>query len=309
MRIASLLPSATEIVCALGLRESLVGITHECDYPPGLDRVPRLTASLLDPALSSREIDTLVSESLRSDAHTIYALDAALLRSLEPDVVLTQSLCEVCAVPAAAVEEAVCTMPKGARVVSLDPHDLDGIFDSIAETARLLQVTSAGRPLVDRLRTRLDTLRAPVDARKPTMLAAEWLDPVYCGGHWVPDMIEWAGGRDLFGRPGQPSRPLPFDEIRQADPEVIVLMPCGYDAAEIAARYSELVGNPDWRLLRAVRDCRVYSVDANAYFSRPGPRVIEGIEILAAILQPGADTASRREDVLRLGQDGCFHPL
>jgi iron complex transport system substrate-binding protein len=308
MRIVSLLPSATEIVCVLGLRGSLVGVTHECDYPPGLETVPRLTASLLDSSLSSREIDTMVARALTSDAHTIYALDTELLSSLKPDVVLTQSLCEVCAVPAAVVESAVCTMPHGARVVSLDPHDLHGIFESILDTACLLGRVAEGEAQVASLDARIARLPDAGEER-PTVLAAEWLDPVYCGGHWVPEMIELAGGVDRFGAPGERSHPLTWTEIGEADPDVIVLMPCGYDAAAIASRYPELAAIPEWRYLRAVRESRVYCVDANSYFSRPGPRVVDGIEVLARIFHPDAASAQGAGLSLRLTPDGGFEPV
>jgi iron complex transport system substrate-binding protein len=287
MRIVSLLPSATEIVCVLGLRGSLVGVTHECDYPPGLETVPRLTASLLDSSLSSREIDTMVARALTSDAHTIYALDTELLSSLKPDVVLTQSLCEVCAVPAAVVESAVCTMPHGARLLG---RVAEGEAQVASLDARIARLPDAGE-------------------ERPTVLAAEWLDPVYCGGHWVPEMIELAGGVDRFGAPGERSHPLTWTEIGEADPDVIVLMPCGYDAAAIASRYPELAAIPEWRYLRAVRESRVYCVDANSYFSRPGPRVVDGIEVLARIFHPDAASAQGAGLSLRLTPDGGFEPV
>ena len=305
MRIVSLLPSATEIVCALGLQKSLVGVTHECDFPPGVDCLPRLTTSLLDPALSSREIDTLVSASIKADAHTIYGLDADLLVRLAPDVILTQSLCEVCAVPTAMVEDAVCTMPRGARIVALEPLTLDGVLDSIAEAATALGVEAAGLALVEQLESRIESVRLRVAGQaKRRVLAAEWLDPVYCGGHWVPDMIAAAGGDDCFGTAGEPSHPLQIVDIQAVDPDVIILMPCGYGVQEIVARYCEVEALPGWKTLRAVKEHAVYAVDASAFFSRPGPRLVDGLELLAEIFHPGqADEASRS---MKLSPAGCF---
>jgi len=305
MRIVSLLPSATEIVCALGLQKSLMGVTHECGSSTGVDRLPRLTASLLDPGLSSREIDTLVSASIKADAHTIYGLDADLLARLEPDVILTQSLCEVCAVPTAMVEEAVCTMPKSARIVALEPITLAGVLESITEAAASLGVEQAGKALVEQLKSRIESVRSRVAGKpEPRVLAAEWLDPVYCGGHWVPDMIATAGGVDCFGTAGQPSHPLEMADIKAVDPDIIVLMPCGYGIEEIVGRYREVEALPGWTALQAVKRYEVYAVDANAYFSRPGPRLADGVELLAEIFHPGPTTQAAR--VMKLDPAGCF---
>ena len=303
-RIASLLPSATEIVAILGLADRLVGVTHECDTPPEVRALPKLTRSLLPAGLSSREIDRAVVSSLRGDAHTVYELDAQLLHELEPDVVLTQALCDVCAVPYDAVEGAVCTMPRAARVLSLDPEDLEGIFACIERAGEALGVEERGRREAQRLREELEEVRARVAAQlatRPSVFLCEWLDPLFCGGHWVPEMVEAAGGRDAFGAPRQPSRRLTWDELASADPDVIVLAPCGFDAAETVSRFPEFTADPRWQDLRAVREGRLYAVDANSYFSRPGPRVVEGVRLLARILHgeeaggpPPADAALRR---------------
>lgn len=291
-RIASLLPSATEIVAALGLTDRLVGVTHECDTPPEVRALPKLTRSRLPASLSSREIDRAVSASMRGDAHTVYELDAELLRRLEPDVVLTQALCEVCAVPYGAVEGAVCTMPRAATVVSLDPEDLEGIFASIERTAETLGVPERGAAFAGGLREELAKVRELVARRagtRPTVFLCEWLDPLYCGGHWVPEMIEAAGGRDAFGRPGERSRRVTWEELAAADPDVIVLSPCGFDAEETVRRFPEFAAAyPGWQELRAVREGRLFAVNANGYFSRPGPRVVQGVRILAAALWGGS---------------------
>lgn len=284
-RIASLLPSATEIVALLGFTDRLVGVTHECDTPPEVRALPKLTESLLPPGLASREIDAAVVASLRGDAHTVYRLKAELLHALAPDVILTQSLCEVCAVPYAEVEGAVCTMPRGATVVSLDPEDLEGILVAVERTAHALGVPDRGRERANHLRAEIGRIAAAVPAsRRPTVFLCEWLDPLFCGGHWVPQMVAAAGGRDLFGRPGLPSRRLSWDDLVTADPDVIVLAPCGFDAEETMRRFGEFTADPRWERLRAVREGRLYAVDANAYVSRPGPRVVEGVRLLAALL-------------------------
>ncbi|MHB8375740.1 MAG: cobalamin-binding protein [Dehalococcoidia bacterium] len=293
MRIVSLLPSATEIVYALGLGDSLVGVTHECDFPTGVEALPHLTANLLPPDLSSAEIDRRVSSSMKADAHTIYALDTDRLRALAPDVILTQALCEVCAVPTAMVEAAVCSMPRDARIFSLDPFTLDGVITSIEQAGEALGVPDRGRQVAASLRVELDTIRMSVaETPRPKVLAAEWLDPVYCGGHWLPEMIAAAGGVDPFGSLGEPSHPLTWEMIADADPDVIVLMPCGFHASHVVDRYAEIAGTPTFRALRAVREQNVYAVDATSYYSRPGPRLVEGTRILARIVHPDLPAAS-----------------
>lgn len=313
-RVASLLPSATEIVALLGLADRLVGVTHECDMPPDVRRLPKITRSLLPPGLSSREIDRAVVASMRGDAHTVYELDAALLHQLEPDVVLTQALCDVCAVPYAAVEGAVCTMPRAATVVSLDPEDLEGVFTCIERVADVLGVASRGVEVADRLRDELRRLRARAVAKGrpgPSVFVCEWLDPLYCGGHWVPEMVEAAGGRDAFGRAHTPSRRIAWEELVAADPDAIVLSPCGFDADETVRRFAEFAAAcPGWERLRAVREGRLFAVDANGYFSRPGPRVVEGVRILArAFWGPGEWGTLPPRALYRRTTEGVWEPL
>ena len=308
-RVVSLLPSATEIVCALGLRDRLVGVTHECDSPAGVADLPQLTSNLLAGGLPSRAIDQAVRSSLRSDAHTIYALGAERLRELAPDVVVTQELCEVCAVPTAAVEDAVCTMPREARVVSLDPLGLDDVFATIEQAGEALGVGDRGRELASGLRAELEAIRAATAAGdRPSVLAAEWLDPVYCGGHWVPEMIAAAGGRDALGSAREPSRRVAWEQVLAADPDVVVLMPCGYSAEEVVARYEEIAAAPQWPQLRAVREGRVYAVDATSYFSRPGPRLVEGVRILARVLHRDAALRAPPEGAAYHLEGGRFQP-
>jgi len=261
--------------------------------------------------MSSAEIDRAVAASLQADAHTIYGLDTDMLRTLAPDVILTQALCEVCAVPTSMVEDAVCSMPHGARVVSLDPLSLDAVFASIEQAAIALGVPDAGQMPAARLRADLNAIRAAVaGTSQPRVLAAEWLAPVYCGGHWVPEMVAAAGGVDPLGTPGEPSHRLTWDEIADADPDVVVLMPCGYHANEVVARYPEIAAAPEFRALRAVRAHDVYAVDATSHFSRPGPRLVEGTRVLARILHSerihdGLPPAA----VLKLSSENAFEPF
>jgi iron complex transport system substrate-binding protein len=310
MRIVSLLPSATEIVFALGLGDSLVGVTHECDFPPGAEALPHLTASLLPSNLSSKEIDRRVSSSMQADAHTIYALNSEMLRELAPDVILTQALCEVCAVPTSVVEDAVCTMPSAARIVSLDPLSLEGVFTSIELAGDALGVRARAVLFADELRGEVEAIRAEVAAASPKrVLAAEWLDPVYCGGHWIPEMISLAGGIDPVGTPHEPSHPLTWEMISDADPDVVVLMPCGFHTPEVIARYREVSEVPQFQALRAVRERNVFAVDATSFYSRPGPRLVEGTRTLARILHPSRIAAAADPgSVFKLAQDGHFCP-
>lgn len=308
MRIASLLPSATEIVCELGLRDSLVGVTHECDYPAGVEKLPHLTANLLSSDMPSRAIDDAVSSSLKSDAHTIYGLDGDLLRQLAPDIIFTQALCEVCAVPTPMVEDAVCTMPAEARIVSLDPMGLDDVFACVEQAGEAAGTPEQAREIAARLRRETEAIRSAVaGAPRPKVLAAEWLDPVYSGGHWVPEMIEVAGGADPFGRVNERSRRIAWEEVAAADPDVIVLMPCGFYAAEVIERYGEIAAAPEFKSLRAAREGNVFAVDATSFYSRPSPRVVEGTRILARVLHPDRITEPlNARAAYRLKRSGGF---
>lgn len=286
-RICSLLPSATEIVCALGLDERLVAVTHECDYPPEIRSRPAVTSSVIDPSgLSAREIDQAVRNSL-AETLTIYHLDRDLLAELRPDLVLTQELCEVCAVGTPVVRDVVASLPHTPRVVSLEPRSLGDVFDTILQVGRLTNRLRRAVTVTQELRARLAAVQAAVATAQPRrVLTLEWVDPIFVGGHWVPEMVEMAGGQDVLGRAGNPSREVSWDEVAASRPEVIVAMPCGFglerSAQELAA--SALPGA--WRELPAVKADQVYVVDGSSYFNRPGPRLIDGVEILASILHP-----------------------
>ncbi|MGH8936101.1 MAG: cobalamin-binding protein [Acidimicrobiia bacterium] len=284
MRIVSLLPSATEILFAVGAGDQVVGVTHECDFPPEARGLPVVTEDLLPGGLSAVEIDRAVAAGVR-DRHTIYRLDEELLRGLEPDVVVTQALCEVCAVPTRLVEQAVCSMPRAARVVSSDPPDLEGIFVSMREIGAVVGADT--EPGLAPLRVRLAQVRELVEGLpQPRVAVLEWPDPPYAPGHWVPDMVEAAGGRSVLGSSGRPSRRVTWKEVLDSRPEVVVLAFCGFDLAETVRRADEIEGEP-WR--RLTESVEVMAVDGSAYFSRPGPRVVDGVELLAWLLHKPDD--------------------
>ena len=296
MRVVSLLPSATEMVHFAGAGEWLVGVTHECDHPPGVEKLPKLTRSRIDPNLSGAEIDAEVNR-LVTDDESIYALDADLLESLEPDLVITQGLCDVCAVSTSLVEEAARGFRSRPELLVLNPTSLEDVLDDSVKIGEALGRGGEARENVALLRDRLGEVeRAVAGLARPSVGCIEWLDPPFSAGHWVPEMVRLAGGRELFAGPGERSVRLDWPAVFEADPEVLVLMPCGFDAARAVEEARALPGMPGWSDLRAVRDNRVWVVDANSFFSRPAPRLVEGVEILARILHPGAfaDAADRR---------------
>src|SRR5260370_28819243 len=288
MRRVSLLPSTTEIVCALGLEDSLDGIPHECDYPASVIDKPRLTASRISQeTMSSREIDHAVRSQL--DGHgSIYDLDEARLRELDPDLILTQELCEVCAVSYRTVERAARMFETDVRVVSLEPNNIGDIFENIRLVGELTERKSEAARLIDELNRRLDRVKeltARID-RRPRTLMLEWLEPAFAPGHWVPEQVAIAGGDQGFGRPGRPSTTTTAEEICAYAPEVIVLIPCGYYKEDILRQLPSANLPTGWEDLPAVRNGQVWSPDASSYFSRPGPRIVDGVEILARILHP-----------------------
>ena len=287
MRVVSLLPSATEILCFADARDSLVGVTHECDHPPGVENLPKLTATTIDHhAMSSAEIDAAIGQRL-TDTNSIYSLDAELLEKLEPDLILTQGLCDVCAVSLNVVEQAAAGLPKTPRVLSMNPTSLDGVLDATVEVGDAIGRGEEVRRKIASLRGRLARVEEAV-ARlaRPRVGCLEWLDPPFSAGHWVPEMVRIAGGEEILAAAGEPSGRLTWEEVFTAGPEVILLMPCGFDSARALWEARVLPELPGWRDLPAVKNGRVWAVDANSYFSRPAPRLIEGVEILARILHP-----------------------
>ena len=287
-RIVSLLPSATEIVCALGLADSLVGVTHECDYPPEVVGKPTVTASRIShQTMTSAEIDHAVRSQL--DGHgSIYDLDEALLRELKPDLIITQELCEVCAVSYKTVERAARMFDADVRVVSLEPHTIEDIFGNVRAVGRLTGREREADALVGELTTRLDALALALTevATRPRTLVLEWLEPPFAPGHWVPEQVAFAGGDPTFGRAGERSRTTTAEEIASYDPERIVLAPCGYYKEDTVRALESARLPAGWHELAAVGAGEVWAVDATSYFSRPGPRVVRGAEILARVVHP-----------------------
>ncbi|MCI0638583.1 MAG: cobalamin-binding protein [Gemmataceae bacterium] len=285
-RIISLIASATEIACALGFEDSLVGRSHECDYPPSVHRLPVCTAPRFDVAGSSRDIDNNV-KSLMEQAASIYAVNAELLRELRPDVILTQAQCDVCAVSTKDVENALCdwtgTRP---RVVTLQPDCLADVWQDIRRAADALDVPRQGDELVQELKERMEAIAAKARAapHRPTVACLEWLDPLMAAGNWVPELVEMAGGVNLFGEAGKHAPWMSWAELSERDPEVIVAMPCGFDLERTRKEMKQLPKHPEWGALRAVQNGRVYATDGNQFFNRPGPRLVESLAILAGIL-------------------------
>jgi iron complex transport system substrate-binding protein len=287
MRIASLLASGTEIAWALGLGDGIVAISHECDYPAEVLDRPRVTRPRFDPSgLSSGEVDAAVREAMESSGG-VYMIDEDALRQLRPDLVLTQAVCDVCAVPASGAHAAVEALGSDAAVLSLDAHTIDGILETIRQIGEAADVPERAERYMVELSIRLGRVRERVaDLRQPTVLGLEWLDPPFVPGHWVPEMVEIAGGVNLKGSSGRPSEQTTWDDLSELDPDVLLIMPCGYKL-EAARRDADRYGDHLLQTApRAIREGRAFVVDASSYFNRSGPRVVDGVEILAALLHP-----------------------
>jgi iron complex transport system substrate-binding protein len=273
MRIISLVPNGTEILFAVGAGGLVVGVSHECDFPAEARTRPILTGSALTPGMSSAEVDKAVSAQVGS-GESLYTLDEAQIAELAPDLIVTQQLCPVCAVSTEQVDGAIQPLPRCPEVLSLDPRTLADVMADIRRVGEVTGRSAEAEALVRDLEHRLDAVRIRVQGRpRPRVAALEWLDPPFAGGHWVPEMIEIAGGIDVFAKPGDHSARLTWDQVREADPDIVVVMPCGYDEAGAAAQLA-LLDRPDLR-------GRMFPVDANGCFSRPGPRLVDGIERLA----------------------------
>ncbi len=283
MRIASLVPSATEALFALGLGDSVVAVTHECDHPAAVLELPRLTSSVIEDGLTPAEIDARVRE-VTGRGESLYELDERRLAEVAPDLIVTQALCAVCAVSVDDVRAVAERLPGSPRVVSLDPETLDEVLADLIRLAEWCAVPEAGDRLVAALRHRLDTVAGAVAGEPPpAVVALEWLDPVFVGGHWVPEMVELAGGLDELGEPGRRSRVVSRSELAATRAEVAVVMPCGLYAAEAAAQARE-----HGETMAVLGAERAWAVDAASSFSRPGPRLVDGVELLAHLLHPGA---------------------
>jgi len=291
MRIVSLLPSATEIVSTLGLTESLVGISHDCDFPPEIRTRPILSEAIVTTDLPSGVIET----QIRGQVHrgkSVYHLDEAQLAHMRPNLILTQELCQVCAPSYTLVKQAAKVLDAETRIASLEPRGLDDILDNILLVGDLTDTGERARAVVQELRRRIEHVRDVVGRLRPTVVCIEWLDPIYVAGHWIPEMVEIAGGRDVLGKAGEPSFLVEWNDVLEAAPDVVVVMPCGFDVPRTRQEITLLTNRREWNRLPAVRDGRVYLTDATAYFNRPGPRIVTGLEILAQILHPDAFEAA-----------------
>lgn len=281
MRIASLLPSATEIVCSLGMEEELVAVTHECDYPESVRAKPVLTRSVLSASSSSGDVDRHIRELVHQGS-SIYALDAELLSTLHPDLILTQELCEVCAVSYPIVERAARRLGSSPQLVSLEPESLEDVFQNILVVGRLVGRIETAEHLCESLRQRVAAIRQRVAGRpRRTVVCLEWVDPPFNCGHWTPELVAMAGGNELLGVAHQPAYPLDWQQVIDAEPEVVVVMACGFSLDR--SLHEVEAARARFDALRAA----IWVVDGNAYFSRPGPRLVDSVELMAGILHPG----------------------
>ncbi|MFC0518791.1 cobalamin-binding protein [Mucilaginibacter angelicae] len=287
-KIVSLLPAATEIICALGLEENLVGRSHECDFPASVKYLPVCTEANFPDGLSSADIDVKVKEIL-ADALSVYSVKREQIKALAPDVVVTQAQCEVCAVSLKDVEEALENyLDKQARIISLQPNSLEDIFNDITTIANALAVPQAGADLLESLQERVDIIKHKlkfIDS-KPTVACIEWLEPIMISGNWVPGLVNIAGGTPVLVQAGKHSPYIEWDDILQQDPEIIVVMPCGFSIERTMREINLLLDRPGFASLKAVKNDRLYIADGNQYFNRPGPRIVDSIEILAEIIRP-----------------------
>lgn len=287
MRIVSLLPSATEIAYALGLGDQVVGVSHDCDWPPEVLKKPKLSEASVHIEMSSLEIDQIVRERLHNGM-SVYHIDAEELQRLEPDLILTQELCAVCAPSFDDVREAVRILEGKTTIISLEPRDLEEIFENILTVGEATGRAQRAQMVVAELRERVAQIREQTEALAacPKVCCIEWLAPLMIAGHWVPQMVEYAGGEDWLGETGEPSRYVEWEEIQAYDPAVLVVMACGFSIARTLQEIELLEELPGWEELRAVKNDRVFAVEGAAYFNRPGPRVVTGLEILAEIIHP-----------------------
>ena len=286
-RIVSFLPSATEMVYSLGAGDRLVAVTHECDFPPEARNKPiAVRAALLLATMTSSEIDVAVSRQSSTGA-SLYTVDEHLLRELQPDLIITQELCQVCAPSGNEITQALKQLSQAPRVLTLTPHSLDDVLQNVLEVGDAIGCRDRADVLVQNARDRLEIIRQQTASLiRPRVFCMEWTDPIYCSGHWVPEMVEIAGGLDPIGGRETDSVRTSWEEVVAAKPEVLVIMPCGFSLADAVKQAASLPALPAWMDLPAVRSGRVFVVDANAYFARPGPRLVEGTELLAHLFHP-----------------------
>ena len=292
MRICSLIPGATEIIFSLGLGDDLVGVTHECDYPPEAQQKQVVVQSAFDARrMSSVEIDCKVAELLQA-GKGLYRIDEQALIAANPDVILTQGLCEVCALDFNEVVKATELLARKPEIISLNPHSLTDLLDDILRVGEATRRYSAAVKLVADLRERIDGIGQREPDVRPRVVCLEWFEPLYTAGHWVPAMVALAGGYDVLGKTNEPSAKIEWGEVVNARPDVILLMPCGFDVRRTVKEATPLRALPGWNELPAVKSGNVFALNGNAYFSRPGPRLVDGLEILARIIHPETVTWS-----------------
>lgn len=303
MRICSLLPSATEVIASLGLGNELVGISHECDYPPSIKHVPIMVEPVIPPhGLVSTAIDSQVRQLVAS-GQRLYRLKDHLLRQAKPELILSQDLCHVCAITPDQLQDAIGSMPRQPTILTLNPSSVRDVIDDVVRIGDAAGRSADGQHLAAHLRDRLDAVhrRLQTISQRPRVVCIEWLAPLYVAGHWVPEMVQRAGGLDVLAQPGSPSRVVTWDEILAAAPDVLLIMPCGFSVEKTHAELLQLMQHPDqWQLSPALAE-HTYLVDASSYFSRPGPRLIDGIELLATILHPSGHDHIHESIARRLG--------
>jgi iron complex transport system substrate-binding protein len=286
-RIVSFLPSATELIYELDSKELLFGVTHECKYPKEAQTIPQVIDSVIDSEkLSSDEINTQTCQLL-NEGKEIFVLDEKILKEANPDLIITQKTCEVCAAFTSQVDKATQILPKKPTIYSMDPHNLEEILTSVNEIGNILDKTKKSKEIRLELEKRINHVKKFLKHEKPRVLAIEWIEPFFTAGHWIPEMIEFAGGVNMISKKGEHSRKMKFKEIVEIDPEIIILMPCGFDTMRTIKEYNKfLKNNSNWNDLRAVKNKKIFAVNANSFFSKPSIRTITGLEILAKIIQP-----------------------
>ena len=303
MRICSLLPSATEVIALLGLSDELVGISHECDYPPSVRNLPIMVEPMIPPhGLTSHDIDRQVSQLVAS-GQRLYRLKDHLLRQAQPDLIVSQDLCHVCAVTPDQLHEALCSMPRQPTLLTLNPTTVHEVIEDVIRIANAANRPAEGQHLAAQLHDRLEAVRTRIQriAHRPRVACIEWLSPLYVAGHWIPEMVQLAGGQDVLAQPGGPSYVVTWDEVLAATPDILIVMPCGFSVERTQSELFQMMQQSgQWPLSSELAE-RTFLVDASSYFSRPGPRLIDGIELLAAILHPSDHDHFHKSMACRLG--------
>lgn len=289
-RIVTTVPSATEIVSLLGLEDRLVGISHECDFPPSVRKKQVVVKSVLDTQrMTSKEVDDSVL-GYSSEGRSIYEIDEPLLRRLKPDLIITQELCEVCATPLRLVAKVISHLDPRPLTISLSPHDLEGVLENVVEVGSATGRLPEARRVVSLLHRRIERVKRRCLGNrgipKPSVFCLEWLDPIYCSGHWMPELVKYAGGVEILGRQGEPSSVVPWPKVVASNPEVILVTVCGYSVERVLSEISTLTQRREWKRLQAVRNGRVFVLDGPSYYSRSGPRLVDGLEIMATLIHP-----------------------